>query len=68
MPLYEFTCTKCGETFEELVAAGLDALGVTCPECGSEAVEKLVSRFASAGTASGGSSGSSCGPGSGRFT
>ncbi len=68
MPLYEFTCTKCGKTFEELVAAGLDALGVTCPECGSGDVEKLVSRFASAG-ASGGSAGpSSCGPGSGRFT
>lgn len=68
MPLYEFTCTKCGETFEELVSAGLDALGVTCPECGSADVEKKVSRFASASAPSGGSSGSSCGPGSGRFT
>ena len=70
MPLYEFTCEKCGATFEELVGAGLDGLGVTCPECGSEKIEKLVSRFASAGTSTsnGGDGGGSCGPGSGRFT
>jgi putative FmdB family regulatory protein len=70
MPLYEFTCTDCGETFEELVAVSLDALGVTCPDCGSEKVEKLVSRFASAGdsSADGSGGGGSCGPGSGRFT
>ena len=69
MPLYEFTCTDCGETFEELVAASLDALGVTCPDCGSEKVEKLVSRFASTGASSAtGGGGGSCGPGSGRFT
>jgi len=68
MPLYEFTCTDCGETFEELVAASLDALGVTCPDCGSERVEKLVSRFASAGGSSSDAGGGSCGPGSGRFT
>jgi putative FmdB family regulatory protein len=70
MPLYEFTCEKCGATFEELVGAGLEGLGLTCPECGSEEIEKLVSRFASAGSTStsGGSGGGSCGPGSGRFT
>ena len=71
MPLYEFTCEKCGATFEELVGAGLDALGVTCPECGSEEIQKLVSRFASAGasnTNGGGGGGGACGPGSGRFT
>jgi putative FmdB family regulatory protein len=72
MPLYEFTCTRCGKTFEELVLAGLDAFGVTCPECGSEEIEKLVSRFASAGASSstggGGNGGGACGPGSGRFT
>lgn len=67
MPLYEFTCEECGATFEELVAAALDTLGVTCPACGSEEVEKLVSRFASGGSPSG-DGGSSCGPGSGRFT
>jgi putative FmdB family regulatory protein len=68
MPLYEFTCEQCGATFEELVAAGLDGLGVTCPECGSEEVEKLVSRFASGGPSAGSGGSGSCAPGSGRFT
>lgn len=71
MPLFEFTCEKCDATFEELVGAGLDGLDVTCPECGSEEIEKLVSRFASGGPAAGtggGGGGGSCGPGSGRFT
>ena len=75
MPLYEFTCTNCGKTFEELVLSGLDGFGVTCPACGSGEIEKLVSRFASAGASSstpgggsGGNGGGSCGPGSGRFT
>lgn len=70
MPLYEFTCEECGSTFEELVAAGLDGPRVRCPECGSEEIEKLVSRFASGGPSTGGGSSGdgSCGPGSGRFT
>jgi putative FmdB family regulatory protein len=69
MPLYEFTCEKCGAKFEELVSAGLDGLGVTCPECGSEEVEKLVSRFAAGGPSAGSGKrgGASCGPGSGRL-
>ncbi len=69
MPLYEFTCADCGATFEELVSVTFDTLGVTCPECGSEKIEKLVSRFASGSGGSGGTDGGgSCGPGSGRFT
>ena len=68
MPLYEFTCTNCGRTFEELVSTGLDGQGVTCPECGSEEVEKLVSRFASSGPPAGNGGEGACGPGSGKFT
>ena len=68
MPLYEFTCTNCDKTFEELVAAGSEGLDVTCPHCGGEDVEKLVSRFASGGPSAERGGGGSCGPGSGRFT
>jgi putative FmdB family regulatory protein len=68
VPLYEFTCEESGATFEELVSAGLDLSGVTCPECGSEDIEKLVSRFASGGTSARSGGSGSCGPGSGRFT
>ena len=66
MPLYEFTCTRCGETFEELVAAAGEGSGVACPACGSKDVEKLVSTFAASGGPSGEGGGGSCG--SGGFT
>ena len=41
MPIYEFECDECGVRFEELVAAGADALA--CPECGSERTRRLIS-------------------------
>jgi putative FmdB family regulatory protein len=45
VPVHEFACKACGARFEELVrAAGDDEL--SCPQCGSEAVERLFSSFA----------------------
>lgn len=41
MPIYEFECAGCGERFEELVAAGVEA--IACPACGSERTERLIS-------------------------
>jgi putative FmdB family regulatory protein len=41
MPIYEFECEGCGVRFEELVAAGIEA--VPCPECGSERTRRLIS-------------------------
>jgi putative FmdB family regulatory protein len=41
MPIYEFECEGCGERFEELVAAGVEALA--CPQCGSERTHRLIS-------------------------
>ena len=36
MPLYEFTCTKCGKVFEELLSlAELEAGDLECPTCGA---------------------------------
>ncbi len=40
MPIYDYACRKCGETFEELVRS--DTL-VSCPGCGSRAVERRLS-------------------------
>lgn len=70
MPLYEFECTSCHETFEELLlrpAKGGEAEGVACPRCGGHDVRKRQSGFAtvSGGGASRGASGG-CAPG-GRF-
>lgn len=43
MPLYEFSCDKCGKNFEELVF-GEEA--VSCPHCGATSVRKLLSACA----------------------
>ena len=40
MPIYEYTCQKCGSNFEELV---FDDTPPTCPQCGSNDTHKLMS-------------------------
>lgn len=40
MPLYEFSCKKCGKKFEELVFNDKSPL---CPNCKSADTEKLLS-------------------------
>jgi putative FmdB family regulatory protein len=40
MPLYEYTCEACEHTFESLVFGDEK---VTCPECESDKLHKLMS-------------------------
>ncbi len=56
MPMYEFRCTDCQTTFEELVFATADLADVSCPSCASTNVSKQLSAFA-VGTGSSGLSG-----------
>lgn len=42
MPIYEFTCTACGERFEELMAAGTSR--AACPACGAGRAERAISQ------------------------
>ncbi|MBX6423317.1 zinc ribbon domain-containing protein [Thermosulfurimonas sp. F29] len=58
MPIYEFECEACGETFEELVFGSTE--GVKCKKCGSDRVRRLMSAF---GFRSGGKFVSSSGAG-----
>ncbi len=44
MPLYDFRCRSCGEV-SEMFLRDLNVSGVTCPACGGEDVEKLLSSF-----------------------
>jgi putative FmdB family regulatory protein len=60
MPIYEFNCTKCAHTFEELVLGRSEP--IACPACGSAKVERAMSVFS---FASGGSYRSSAGSGCG---
>ncbi len=47
MPIYEFECGECGARFEELVAAGTEAMA--CPECGSARARRLLSNVSPPG-------------------
>ncbi len=47
MPIYEFECERCGERFEELVAAG--SADVACPSCGATEARRLLSNVSPPG-------------------
>ena len=46
MPLFDYNCQACGHPFEALVRASDTPV---CPQCGSTALEKCLSRIAPAG-------------------
>jgi len=58
MPIYEYTCDKCGLSFEQLLASS--SAKAKCPECGSSKVTKQFSAFAAH---QGGAAASPCGRG-----
>lgn len=66
MPVYEYSCEKCGKRFDKLVHSYTKVEDLRCPQCGSAAVERVLSVFASScSTSKGTSSSSSCGTGGG---
>ena len=71
MPLYEFKCTSCGRSFEDLVRSSGEQAEVSCPSCGAKKVTRLLSAPAlgwlqATGASSDG--GGSCGGGGSGFT
>jgi len=60
MPLYEYRCSRCGQTFELLRRMSEADQELVCPRCRSEEIERLISAFA---RTTGG-----CGGAGGRFT
>jgi putative FmdB family regulatory protein len=48
MPIFEYQCRTCGAKFEKIVSASSDP--VTCRQCASPRVDKLLSSFAVAGS------------------
>ncbi|NLJ60752.1 MAG: zinc ribbon domain-containing protein [Firmicutes bacterium] len=48
MPIFEFKCRECGTKFEELLRS-CDDSNVTCPNCKSNEVKRLISTFAYSG-------------------
>ncbi len=60
MPIYEYRCRMCEHVFEALRPLGDQGEDLTCPVCGTESPEKVVSVFAARAAAGGG-----CGGGGG---
>jgi putative FmdB family regulatory protein len=47
MPIYEYECGDCRRRVSLLIRTAADAAVPTCPRCGSAALSRLMSRFAS---------------------
>ena len=68
MPIYEYKCASCGHRFDVLQRIGADGSDLSCPNCGAQKPEKMLSAFASSGGGSEGYSapaGGSCSSGFG---
>lgn len=44
MPIYEFICQECRNNFELLALKKGDMLEIKCPNCGSESLERVLSK------------------------
>jgi putative FmdB family regulatory protein len=49
MPIYEYKCEACAETFEKFRRMQDNDADVRCPKCDSERVERKYSAFATSG-------------------
>ena len=49
MPIFEYRCRDCGAKFEKILNSAKEK--VTCKDCDSTHVDKLLSVFAVSGTA-----------------
>jgi putative FmdB family regulatory protein len=70
MPLYEYRCKTCGQSFEKMIRFSEADHSPTCPACQSQDTQKKISTFASVGSSTGSGAStlsSSCGS-SGRFS
>jgi len=46
MPIYEYRCRKCRKRFSVLTLRVSERVTPECPQCGGQAADRLMSRFA----------------------
>jgi putative FmdB family regulatory protein len=44
MPIFEFRCTDCNHFFEKLFLSPDERVDLSCPECKSQTIERVMSR------------------------
>lgn len=49
MPIYEYTCLHCGESFDKMLRFSESDLIPACPKCDSQDTRKKVSVFGFSG-------------------
>ena len=54
MPLYEYFCPTCNDTFEQLRPAQKADEAIVCPDCQQPSAQRVLSLFASAVKSEGG--------------
>ncbi|MDZ7315474.1 MAG: zinc ribbon domain-containing protein [candidate division KSB1 bacterium] len=47
MPIYEYRCVSCGHRFDVLQRMSDDGSKLTCPRCGAEKPQRMISACAS---------------------
>ncbi|MBO8136644.1 MAG: zinc ribbon domain-containing protein [Desulfotomaculum sp.] len=61
MPIYEFRCRSCNHKFEKLCQLGETGKNLSCPKCGTEKPNRIMSAFrADSADSLRGSRGDSC--------
>ena len=68
MPLYEYLCKTCGESFEKMVRLSESDHIPACPHCESSDTHKKITTFASHGLSQSLAGSSGCSSSGGRFT
>jgi putative FmdB family regulatory protein len=66
MPLYEYRCRACGDTFETIRGLNDKDEDVECPQCGAKKAEKLMSACCTVKGESSPANAGTCG--TGKFT
>ena len=62
MPIFEYTCSNCGNKFEKLILSARRERQLQCPECSSRDVQKAISLFGTTSNGSGQAGAANCAP------
>ncbi|MBN1356773.1 zinc ribbon domain-containing protein [bacterium] len=45
MPMFDYRCARCRKLFTRIILKDPEKMTISCPECGSTDVERVISAF-----------------------